>query len=393
MFRRIAMIGHPFGLLDLSVSFLKSLKRTAIGSFSADLARYCGLSFSSLSSSGAASFYLILTVLKGMSDRREVILPAYTASSLVVAIKKAGLVPVLCDISLSDFNADINDLLAKVNEKTLCVLAVHMFGIPWGSVRGLKERLGSNVFVVEDCAQSFGSRIHGMMVGNFSDCAFYSFNRGKNLPLYKGGCMVTSNEEIAKAFQFQVDSLQPPSLKVQWEEGIKLSALYLAFRPFFYALLYPLIRVFKENLAFQDFDVRSMVPLQAAFGARLLKKSPEILEQRFFNALYLIDGLRRVKGLRLPVWSKESHPIFNRLPVLVEDPVRLDRIQKDLEKSGIESSRFYLKPLHHIFDLGYSPEAFPQATFLAERLLTIPVHPFLERRDLRLILKILSKRS
>ena len=51
-------------------------------------------------------------------SRKEVIIPAYTASSIVYAIKKAGLRPVLCDISLNDFNLDVDQAVRLFNKNT-----------------------------------------------------------------------------------------------------------------------------------------------------------------------------------------------------------------------------------------------------------------------------------
>jgi len=82
-----------------------------------------------LTNSGISAFYIILKALKNISGRSEVILPAYTAGSLIVAIRKAGLKPILCDISLEDFNLNENYLADTISSKTLAVVGVHMFGI------------------------------------------------------------------------------------------------------------------------------------------------------------------------------------------------------------------------------------------------------------------------
>jgi dTDP-4-amino-4,6-dideoxygalactose transaminase len=59
----------------------------------------------------------LLQCLRDTSEKNEVVLPAYTAPSLIAAIRNAGLRPVLCDISLKDFNADHNLLQGAVSSK------------------------------------------------------------------------------------------------------------------------------------------------------------------------------------------------------------------------------------------------------------------------------------
>ena len=185
MYRKIAIIGHPIGLLDL---FFAVFNRKAKRSLCKKIKNIFRARHVFLTNSGMASFYIILSVLKKLHRGREVILPSYTASSLIVAVRRAGLKPVLCDISLDDFNADLSDLAGRINKDTLCVVSVHMFGIPWSGIKGLNKKRGrQNIFVVEDCAQAFGAKIDGSPVGLFGDIGFFSFNRGKNLPAYEGG--------------------------------------------------------------------------------------------------------------------------------------------------------------------------------------------------------------
>ncbi|RLI00750.1 transcriptional regulator, partial [Candidatus Bathyarchaeota archaeon] len=64
---------------------------------------------------------------------------------------------------------------------------------------------------------------------------------------------------------------------------------------------------------------------------------------------------------------------------------------KELWKVGIETSSMYIKPLHHIFDLGYRKEEFPNACYFAQHLLTLPTHPIMTERQLDKIIEIIRK--
>src|SRR3989338_5639502 len=131
MIRKLPIIGHPLTLRTVWYGALHGLDAECKDLFRQCLALYSGAPYVFLLNSGIASFYSILEALKKVSSRKEVLLPCYTAPSLVVAIQKAGLKPVLCDIRLTDFNADGDEVLKKINQNTLCILGVHMFGIPW----------------------------------------------------------------------------------------------------------------------------------------------------------------------------------------------------------------------------------------------------------------------
>ncbi len=386
MFRKMSVISHPIGLGDL---FFALFRRNAKGEFQEALKAVFKAPYVFLTDTGISSFYLILLSLKKISKKTEVILPCYTAPSLVVAVKKAGLTPVLCDISLKDFNADTQDLLQRVNPKTLCVVIVHMFGIPFIGISDLRKRIPGDCFIVEDCAQAFGSKIAGKVVGTFGDFNFCSFNRGKNLPTYDGGCAVTYDKKLALEFEAQMLKFPVQDIVYRLGLAIKLFALLFAFKPWCYGLFYFLIKHFKDNTVPTDFRVMHATSFQAGVGHALLKRSGGCFEKRFRNGLFLISALKDVKGVILPDIAEKLTPAFNRLPVIFEDEARFEKVRALLEKKGIESSRLYLKPLHHIFDMGYKESEFPNAAYLAEHLLTLPVHPLVEKRDLDAMVKVI----
>lgn len=328
-------------------------------------------------SSGSVSFFVILEALKKISQRKEVILPAYTASSLIIAIKKAGLKPILCDVSLDDFNIDVNLLPEIVTKETLCILGVHMFGIVDTGLKGLKERF-PDVFIAEDCAQGLGSKINGVSCGNLTDISFFSFNRGKNLPTYGGGFIAVNNEELARKVEEEMKDLKEENLFFKFSIPFKILALSLVVRPIIYGLGYPLISKFKEVAPLKDFKVKKYTDFQGGVALTLLKGTEEFSKRRYDNGIKLIEGLKDLKGIILPKIATDTQPAFNRLPIVFKDLKIRKRVEANLCKVGIESSRMYYKPLHHIFDFGYKKDDFPNATYFAERLLTLPTHPLVD---------------
>ncbi len=389
--RRLSVVGHPISLADLFIALFKK-RNTACRQFCQQIKDEAGVKHGFLLNSGVACFYTILSALKKLHRGKEVVLPSYTASSLIIAIQRAGLKPVLCDISLDDFNADLSDMLRRINENTLCVVAVHMFGIPWRGIEELNSRRKkSNIFVIEDCAQSFGAKLSGVSIGIFGDVGFFSFNRGKNLPVLEGGCIVTQSEELASAIERESSSYTQQGFDKRIVSGFKLFALSFAFRPFFYWLLRSLIERFKELPADPAFQVYRCQGYLAAVGLRLFKKMRKPFQKRKVNSQKMFDALKSVKGVRLPKISEDVLPLFNRLPVIIEEKEKIEGILRSLDKAGIEASRFYLKPLHHLFKLGYEEAEFPNSVYFAERLLTLPVHPYVTDRDIMTMVGLIKQ--
>lgn len=390
MIRKLPIIGHPLTLRTVGYGALHGFDAECKDLFRQCLAEYSGAPYVFLLNSGIASFYSILEALKKVSSRNEVLLPCYTAPSLVVAIQKAGLKPVLCDISLTDFNADTDDALKRVNPNTLCIVGVHMFGIPWAGIVDLKEKAGDEVYIIEDCAQGFGAKIDDLPVGSFSDIAFYSFNRGKNLPTYDGGCIITHSHALASKLEEIVSFISSPSILQRASLALKLSALCFSFNPFFYSMLYPLIMHFKDNSVPPDFKVQRYSSFQAAVGYSLLKNAARAFSLRYENGKKLLRSLHGIPEIILPQIAKDIYPVFNRMPVIIKDQGNVMKIRQRLLRAGIESSKLYLRPLHHIFDLGYKQDDFPNAVYFAQRLLTLPVHPLVTQEDIEKIADVVK---
>ena len=381
--RKIPIVAHPIGLKDLF--FIGSLSSRQIKLREA-LSKYFNLKHIFLFNSGTSSFFMLLQALKKLSAKTEVIIPAYTASALVVAIKKAGLKPVLCDISLKDFNIDLNALNSVVSQNTLCVVVAHMFGITSEAVRGLKERY-PQVFIVEDCCQAMGNP----QVGRWGDASFYSFNRGKNLPTYGGGCVATNNEAIALNIGKELEDIPGEGIFYSAAIEIKLFALALAMRPFWYGLLSPFIANLKERPTPEDFSVKKYTDYQAAVALSLLKRIKEVSSLRYHNGMLLIEALKCIEGFLLPDIPADAEPVFNRLPIVFKDLTRLEKAEHDLRRAGIEVNRMYYKPLHRLFDLRYKKEDFPNACYFAEHLLTVPVHSLVTEKDLGKMIEVIKK--
>jgi len=233
-----------------------------------------------------------------------------------------------------------------------------------------------------------GAKIQEGLVGSFSDISFYSFNRGKNMPLCGGGCIATNSESLALDVEKEYRNLAK-------ETGVIIAAKALVFtlavNPYFYGSFFGLLARFKGIAPASDFPVKKISDFQADLCLALARKRFELFRKRSENGMYLLKGLKNAKDLILPVIHANVHPVFNRLPVIFEDVSRREAAIKALWKAGIEASVMYDKPLHHMFDLGYRLEDFPNANYLAGHLLTLPVYPSLRQRDLDRMVEVIKK--
>ncbi|MFY9401827.1 MAG: DegT/DnrJ/EryC1/StrS family aminotransferase [Candidatus Omnitrophota bacterium] len=379
---------RPSDIIDL---FSNISDAAALPAFVESLSKfYCGREIFLLDS-GVSCLEVILRCLKEDGGRNEVIVPAYAPMVIIDTVLRCGLKPVLCDISINTFNSDYNLLLKNVSEKTLLVLAVHMFGITIKGIDKLRAALPVDVYLVEDCAQSMGSCFNGRQSGTFSDISFFSFGRGKNISLCAGGFIALGNKNLSAKIKKYLSSVRVTGGLKQLLWFISALSVTIVVNPRVYGIMHSFVKRFKEKKHSGFCECLRFTPTQSHLGLRIFLRREEIFLSRYKNGIFLLKNLESTQGIVTPVIEEGSYPVFNRLPVVLEDPDKLSFIKSRLWDAGIESSSLYDLPLHHIFSLGYNREDFPAACFLARGLLTLPVYPDIKIEYLIKAIEVIKK--
>jgi dTDP-4-amino-4,6-dideoxygalactose transaminase len=103
----------------------------------------------------------------------------------------------------------------------------------------------------------------------------------------------------------------------------------------------------------------------------------------------LYDALKSIEGVTVPRIIDGASPSYNHMPVMIEEKEKIAPLMKLLFRRGIDTARMYERPIHRIYDLGYpdSPDPFPKAAELSERLLVLPAHPGVTKRDLGIVIE------
>jgi dTDP-4-amino-4,6-dideoxygalactose transaminase len=345
------------------------------------LKRFLNVKYLFLTGSGTSAIYITLETLKKLyPEKKTVILPAYTAPVIKLAVDKAGLKISLCEVSKKTFNMDLRSLPPLLSKDILCVIPVHLFGIPT-DIYKLKE-IASGMPIIEDAAQSLGSSIHGKKTGGIGDIGILSFHRGKNLSLYSGGAITTSSDDLAEEIQKGLKILIPPGLKETFLNLLKLILISKIVNPYVYGTLYPFISPYKSRDLHLSFSLTGLTMPQIRAGGSIIKRLQELSNKRIENGIKLYHGLAGIEGITLPELPEDSEVAYNQFPVVFNDIDRMEIVIKRLYQQGIETSRLYLRPMHRIFDLGYPEDAFPIATWLANGLVLLPPHPLVTDRDI-----------
>lgn len=127
---------------------------TRVAAFERALCAYLGLDGEAVAvSSGTAALYLALYAI-GIRSEDEVIVPTYSCSALLNAVHLHRAHPVVVDVSRHDYNIAPSEVKRRLTTRTRAVVVPHVYGVP----APVEEIAALGVPVVEDCAQSLGSR-------------------------------------------------------------------------------------------------------------------------------------------------------------------------------------------------------------------------------------------
>lgn len=335
-------------------------------------------------SSGKAALALILAALKSLSDRRQVVIPAYTCFSVPSAIVKTGLEITLCDIDPVSFDFDYKLLPQVVTSKTLCIVPNHLFGIPSDMDRITNLCKDRGVLVVEDAAQAMGGRYKGRGIGTIGDVGFFSWGRGKNITCGSGGAIVTNSDTIANAIAGGYAELREPGIASVLKNFLQLLFMSAFIRPslYWFPAGLPFLGL-GETIFHKDFPIEKLSKRKAGLLRHWCNRLTQSNQTRTETAIYLSE--------RLQIKTPWPTPIpYLRLPVLMDSREARDRIYSLSRKRGLGISRMYPSPINDIEEIKatFKGKDFPAAEMIAEKLLTVPTHHLLSEKDKKSICEL-----
>jgi perosamine synthetase len=240
-----------------------------IKQFEAKFSSYIGQKYGIAVSNGSAALDIAVQALElGKGD--EVIMPTFTIISPALSVVRAGATPVLVDCDPITWNMNVFEIESRITEKTKAIIVVHIYGLPVDMDPVLALCKKYKLKLIEDAAEMHGQTYKGKMCGTFGDISIFSFYPNKHITTGEGGMLLTDDEKLKERCQ-------------------KLRNL--AFEPG--------RRFIHKELGWNY----RMTNLQAAIGlAQLENIEKHLLKKRFIGNLYQ-QGLKNLKGFRLPLQS------------------------------------------------------------------------------------------
>lgn len=240
------------------------------------------------------------------------------------------------------------------------VIAVDLFGLPadYDKIDAIAAK--DNLFVIEDAAQSFGGEISGSKACAFGHIACTSFFPAKPLGGYgDGGMCFTDDDGLAEIMQ---------SVRVHGKGHHKYDNIRIGVNG--------RLDTLQAGILMAKFDIFE----------------DEISLRRQVAARYS-EQLGRLDGITVPTITEDFESAWAQYSILAQDSAHRAALQTKLKSAQIPTAIYYPKPLHlqsAFGGLDYQHGDFPVSEDCSNRIISLPMHPYLTEDDQLKIVRCLE---
>lgn len=312
----------------------------------------------------------------GLKQGDEIITTPMTYVSVIHALGLFKLKIKLVDINFENYSLDLNILKKSISKKTKCILITHYGGVPVDTKKIINLCKKKKIFVVEDAATAFGSKIKNKMVGSSKNSiSVFSFYANKVITTGEGGIITLNNKSLAKKIRTIISC---GINKDPWKRGFQKKIWYYDVNNFGY----------KFN--FTD--------IQAAIGLAQLKKLKKIIHVRSkIRKMYnkLLDPL--IKKNIIKTFKPKKNMVFSEYiytVLLNRDKLRTrrDDLIDFLKKNNIYTTVHYIPANHHNFYKDkFRKFKLPNSNYIFNNILSLPFHNHLNKKDIFKVSKLVKK--
>jgi dTDP-4-amino-4,6-dideoxygalactose transaminase len=331
--------------------------------FEAGFAEFTGAPHAVAAATCMAALHLSYLAL-GVGPGDEVLVSAQTHVATAHAVELCGATPVFVDADPRTGNLDLDELEAKITDRTRAIGLVHYLGLPVDMRRVMELARAHDLYVVEDCAVALGATVDGTHVGLHGDVGTFSFYPVKHITTGEGGMVITRSDDLAD--------------RISKQRAFGIDKSVLADR--------------RHTGAYEIEHVGlnyRLGEIGAAMGVVQLERLPGFLEHRARTYRALAEGLGEVDGLRVLESDSDGALAASHycLVGVLEGRLAAEResIIERLKAEGIGTSVYYPKAIpdtaYYRERYGFAHGTCPEATRISEESIAFPVAPHVSESD------------
>jgi CDP-6-deoxy-D-xylo-4-hexulose-3-dehydrase len=307
------------------------------------LAKFFPLGSAMLVNSGSSANLVAASALTSpaLGERRirpgdEIITPAAAFPTTVNPILQIGAVPVFIDVELGTYVPTLDAIAAAIGPKTRGVMIAHTMGIPFDAAGVAKLCRERGLWLIEDCCDALGTKLHGRHVGTFGDLATLSFYPAHHITIGEGGAVATDDPQLARLARSFRDWGRDCYCSGGHNDTCRQRfSQQFGTLPFGYDHKYVYSHI-GYNLKVTD--------IQAAIGCAQMRKLPGFIAARRRNWLRLREMLAPLaERLILPETPADSEPSYFGFVVTVREDAGFARnkLTAFLEAAKVETRNLF----------------------------------------------------
>lgn len=315
-----------------------------VAKLESQLSEYVGVKHTVGCANGTDALSIALKALD-IGEGDEVISTPFTFFATGETIAMAGARLVFADIDPNTYNIDAELIEEKITDKTKAIIPVSLYGQMSDMDKIMEIAKKHNLYVIEDAAQSFGAEINGKKSCSIADISTTSFFPAKPLGCYgDGGAIFTNDDDLARSIA-----------EIRNHGQSK-----------------------RYNHTSLGYNSR-LDTLQAAILLEKLSVFPKEVELRQSVAMRYEEHFRgKIKTTKVKEGYKS---VFAQYTVEVENR---DNFIAKMKEDGIPTAVHYPVPIHHqpIFKkLGYGKIDMPLADNASQKVVSLPMHPYMHSAE------------
>lgn len=342
-----------------------------VAKFEDEFRRYIGAPYAVAVSSCTAALHLCLLVA-GIGAGDEVITTPLTFAATANVILHVGAKPVFVDVDRATGLIDPSLIERAITSKTKAIMPVHLCGRPCEMDEIMRIARDWGLVVIEDAAHAVETVYRGRKIGTIGDFTCFSFYANKNITTCEGGMVTTNKKEWADKLR----TLAHHGLSLTAWERLKGASRYEVIEP-----------GYKYNLT----DINAALGLHQLERIGLSwKRRKEIWDR--YN-----DEFRGLPCWTPPDVSADCVHAYH-LYTLFIDVDRIgksrDEVREELYKLNIGTGIHYVSlHLHPYYRkaFGYKPDDFPNARWVSERTISLPLSPALSEEDVSDVIEAVKR--
>ncbi len=329
-----------------------------VNGFENELADKVGIKAAAALSSGTAAIHLAL-IAAGVGSGDIVFCPTLTFSATANPIIYQNATPVFIDSDEETWNIcpiALEEAFKKY-PNVKAVIVVHLYGLS-ADMDKVKELCRKyETILIEDAAESLGSRYKGQQTGTFGDYGIFSFNGNKIITTSGGGMLVSNDEEKIDKIRFWATQSRDPARHYQHSE--------------------------------LGFNYR-MSNVVAGIGRGQLKVLEKRIAQKKYIFEYYRNELGSLEGIAFMPINDWDQPNYWLSAITLEGKIKPLDVMTALERVNIESRPVW-KPMHRqpffekydMFGSGVSDKLF-------ENGVCLPSDTKMTDKDLERVVKVIK---